>query len=72
VRSWENDKNTFITNIDKVKLNIISNKLNVMQNTNNINNTIINDIVNDKGTLFQNKAQANFSSKQAHAYSKPV
>jgi len=48
------------------------NKLNVMQNTNNTNNTIINDSVNDMGTLFQNRAQASFSSKQVHAYSKPV
>jgi len=73
VRSWKNDKkDTFITNIDKDKLDIILNKLNVMQNTNDINNTIINIIVNEIGTLFQNSAQASFSAKQVHAYSKPV
>ena len=46
VRSWEIDKkDTFITNIDKDKLNIILNKLNVMQNTNDINNNNINDML---------------------------
>jgi len=43
-----------------------------MQNTNDNNNTNINDIVNEIGTLFQNSAQASFSAKQVHAYSKPV
>ena len=40
-----------------------------MQNTNNINNTNKNDIVNDIDTLFQNSAQLSFSATQVHAYS---
>ena len=39
---------------------------------NDINNTNINNIVNEIGTLFTNSAQASFSAKQVHAYSKPV
>ena len=56
----------------KLLITIVCNKLNTMQNTNDINNTNINNIVNEIGTLFTNSAQASFSAKQVHAYSKPV